>query len=165
MVQTATQIFGLALAMSRASAPRIQNRQEGPWISTSSPLRSVANVSQKSPTAAASSATIENLPNPDSAGECEDVALGRFHQVGLGYPQLWLNACLCLNAELPAALTSDRRWDLSEGGQRLLVWPDDDRLGALLLLLVDPADLLGSRVSPNECNALLLSRWQCKEGQ
>ena len=32
--QTATHIFGLALAMSRASAPRIQYRQEGPWIIT-----------------------------------------------------------------------------------------------------------------------------------
>jgi hypothetical protein len=29
MVQTATQIFGLALEMSRASAPRIQNLQKG----------------------------------------------------------------------------------------------------------------------------------------
>ena len=29
MVQTATHIFGLALAMSSANAPRIQNRQEG----------------------------------------------------------------------------------------------------------------------------------------
>jgi hypothetical protein len=29
MVQTATHIFGLALEMSRANAPRIQNAQEG----------------------------------------------------------------------------------------------------------------------------------------
>jgi len=32
--QTATHIFGLALATLRASAPRIQYRQEGPWINT-----------------------------------------------------------------------------------------------------------------------------------
>jgi hypothetical protein len=31
MVQTATQIFGLALEMSRASAPRIQQAQKGPY--------------------------------------------------------------------------------------------------------------------------------------
>ena len=31
--QTATHIFGLALAMWRALAPRIQYQQEGPWIS------------------------------------------------------------------------------------------------------------------------------------
>jgi hypothetical protein len=29
MVQTATHVFGLALAMSSANAPRIQNAQEG----------------------------------------------------------------------------------------------------------------------------------------
>jgi hypothetical protein len=34
MVQTATHIFGLALAMSSAFAPRIQNRQEGTMAST-----------------------------------------------------------------------------------------------------------------------------------
>ncbi|MFM7306250.1 MAG: hypothetical protein ACKO4X_23340, partial [Alphaproteobacteria bacterium] len=32
--QTATHIFGLALAMSRAFAPRIQHRQEGTMAST-----------------------------------------------------------------------------------------------------------------------------------
>jgi hypothetical protein len=35
MVQTATHIFGLALAMSRAFAPRIQYRQEGTMRSRS----------------------------------------------------------------------------------------------------------------------------------
>ena len=35
MVQTATHIFGLALAMSSAFAPRIQNRQEGTMRSKS----------------------------------------------------------------------------------------------------------------------------------
>jgi hypothetical protein len=35
MVQTATHIFGLALAMSSAFAPRIQNRQEGTMRSRS----------------------------------------------------------------------------------------------------------------------------------
>jgi hypothetical protein len=35
MVQTATHIFGLALAMSSANAPRIQNRQEGTMRSRS----------------------------------------------------------------------------------------------------------------------------------
>jgi hypothetical protein len=36
MLQTATHIFGLALAMSSAFAPRIQNRQEGTMAFTSS---------------------------------------------------------------------------------------------------------------------------------
>ena len=35
MVQTATHIFGLALAMSSATAPRIQNRPEGTMRSRS----------------------------------------------------------------------------------------------------------------------------------
>jgi hypothetical protein len=34
MLQTATHIFGLALAMSSANAPRIQNSQEGTMAST-----------------------------------------------------------------------------------------------------------------------------------
>jgi hypothetical protein len=60
----------------RASAPRIRQAQEGPCGS-----RATVSIERQRRSAAAFSATIETLPNPDSAGECEDVALKQSRQI------------------------------------------------------------------------------------